>query len=96
MVLEIARATSLLVILLTMIHLYPILPLRLTNQPNIKAILHCEARLLDGVGNILSVTGLTSNRLLLPDDLLDVDLRSRSNIGITKQQPYSSATVLSL
>jgi hypothetical protein len=38
------------------------------------------------------MTKLTSNSLLLPDNLLDIDLRSRSNIRITKQQPYSSAT----
>jgi hypothetical protein len=59
----------------------------LSIHPNIKAFLLCKARLLDGVGNILSVTRLTSNSLLLPDDLLDIDFRSRPDIRITKQQP---------
>jgi hypothetical protein len=65
---------------------------RLPIQPNIKAIIRCKARLLDGAGNILSVTRLTSNSLLLPNYLLDIDFRGRPDIRITKQQPYSSAT----
>jgi hypothetical protein len=38
------------------------------------------------------MTRLTSNSLLLPNNLLDIDFRSRPDIRITKQQSYSSAT----
>jgi hypothetical protein len=57
----------------------------LRNKRNIRAIIQPQARHLYGVGDILSVTRLTSNGLLLPNDLLNVDLRSRPDIRITKQ-----------